>query len=178
MAIGENRLIAAIMAAATVQSRLMADDLAYYYALWLMNRLPPEDVPKLACDALEEGLDSPALRCLAGLQRPTSSDIGELFDDACSQLGIVPASAGATEERLSDEWIRNATQVAKRISNQILDGTLDPVEGWLRLPYREGELGPLSVFFEFADPTGSVQFDDHFCSRLIDAAKRFQSTAQ
>jgi hypothetical protein len=156
----------------------MADALAYCYALWRMNQLPPEDVPKLACEALEQGLDSPALRCLAGLQRPTSSEIGKLFDDACSQLGIVPASASAIAERLNDEWIWNATQVAKRISNQILDGTLDPVEGWLRLPYREEELGPLSVFFEFADRTGSVRFDDQFCSRLIDAAKRFQSTAK
>jgi hypothetical protein len=82
------------------------------------------------------------------------------------------------KERLNDEWIWDATQIAKDISNQILNGTLDPVEGWLRLPYREGALGPLSVFFEFADRAGSVRFDDQFRSRLIDAAKKFQSTAK
>lgn len=156
----------------------MADGLAYYYALWRMNRLPPEKVPEIACDALEGGLDSPALRYLAGLVRPTSREIGDAFDEACTQLGIVPASASAVEDRLSEEWIWNAIQVAKQISAQILNGAIDPIEGWLSLPYREGELGPLSVFFEFADRTGSVRFDDKFRSRLIDAAKRFQSNAK
>src|SRR6478609_2917832 len=100
----------------------MADELAYYYALWRMNQLPPENVPGIACDALEKGLDSPALRYLAGLQRPTSRDIGEVFDDACSQLGIVPASANAVEQRQENEWIWNATQIAKWVSFQIVNG--------------------------------------------------------
>ena len=68
----------------------MADELAYYYALWRMGQLRPEDVPNIACDALERGLDSPALRYLAGLERPTSGNIGKTFDEACSQLGITP----------------------------------------------------------------------------------------
>jgi hypothetical protein len=157
---------------------IMSDEIAYYYALWRMNQLPSEEVPRIACDALESGLDSPALRYLAGLERPTSREIGGAFDDACSQLGIVPVSAGAVEKRQSDTWIWDATQIAKHISAQILNGTLDPAEGWLRLPYREGELGPLSVFFEFADRCGNVRFDDHFRSKLIQAAKLFQSTAK
>jgi len=153
----------------------MAEDLAYYYALWRMKQLPPEKVPGIACDALENGLDGPALRYLAGLDRPTSREIDGTFDEACSELGIVPLSASAVEERLSNEWIWNATQVAKHISAQILSGSLNPAEGWLRLPYREGELGPLSVFFEFASRLGNVTFDDRFRSKLIEAIERFQS---
>jgi len=156
----------------------IADDFAYHYALWRMNQLPPEKVPQVACEALESGLDSPALRYLAGLDRPTSREIGGAFDDACSQLGILPATASTVEERLSDTWIWSATQIAKHISVQILNGTLDPVEGWLSLPYREGELGPLSVFFEFADRLGNVTFDDRFRSKLIEAARRFRSIAK
>jgi hypothetical protein len=140
-----------------------------------MNQLSPEKVPAIACDALEAGLDSPALRYLAGLDRPTSTEIGRAFDDACSQLGVAPAATHVVEEHLKDIWIWNATQIAKHISAQILDGTLDPVAGWLSLPYREGELGPLSVFFEFADRLGRVSFDEQFRAQLINATKRFQS---
>ena len=125
-----------------------------------MGRLWPEDVPNVASDALERGLDSPGLRYLAGLQRPTSRDIGNAFDETCSQLGIAPAT------------IWNATQIARRISDQILNGTLDPVEGWYQLP---GDIGPLSVFFEFADRWGSMSFDEQFRARMIGAAMRFQS---
>ena len=156
---------------------MAANDIAYYYALWKMNQLPSEELPKIACDALENGLDSPALRYLAGLERPTSRELGHAFDDACSQLGIVPAFTSTVEEGLSDTWIWQATQIAKRISAQILDGSLNPVEGWLRLPYRDGELGPLSVFFEFADRSSNVRFDDEFRSQLIVAVKRFLSIA-
>ena len=149
----------------------MPDALAYYYALWRMGKLWPEDVPNVACDALERGLDSPALRYLAGLQRPTSRDIGNALDEACSQLGIAPA----TDEAVDQQFIWNATQIARRISDQILNCTLDPVEGWYQLPYRDGDLGPLSVFFEFADRCGDVSFDEQFRARMIDAAKRFQA---
>ena len=152
----------------------MADELAYYYALWRMRQLPPEDVPNVACDALERGLDSPALRFLAGLQRPTSRDIGKAFDEACSQLGIAPATDEAVKQGKDSEWIWNATQIARRVSTQILNGTLDPVEGWFQLPYREGDLGPLSVFFEFADRCGDVRFDEQFRAPMIAAAERFQ----
>jgi len=146
----------------------MADELAYYYALWRMGQLRPEDVPNIACDALERGLDSPALRYLAGLQRPTSREIGKTFDEACSQLGIAPAADEAVEQKR----IWNATQIARRISAQILNGTLDPVEGWYQLP---GDIGPLSVFVEFAERCRNVSFDEQFRARMIDAAMRFQS---
>jgi hypothetical protein len=155
----------------------MSGDLSYYYALWQRGELPSEDVPRIARAALQEGLDSPALRRLAGFDRPTSWEIARTFDDACSQLGIVPAPAAEIDKRKSEAWLRDAVQIAKRISTEILNGTVDPAEGWLRLPYREDELGSLSVFFEFADPLGPVQFDDKFRSRVIEAAKRFQATA-
>jgi len=157
---------------------MMSDEIAYQYALWKMGRLSPEEVPRIACDALESGLDSPALRYLAGLDRPTSREIGSAFDDACSQLGILPAPATVVEKREGDAWILNAMKIATHISSQILNGTLDPAEGWLRLPYREGDLGPLAVFFEFAERLGSVRFDEHFRSKLIEAAKQFQSLAK
>jgi hypothetical protein len=120
------------------------------------------------------GLDSPALRYLAGLQRPTSRDIGKALDEACSQLGIAPA----TDEAVEQKWIWNAAQIARRISAQILNGTLDPIEGWYQLPYRDGDLGPLSVFFEFADRCGNVSFDEQFRARMIDAAMRFQCSSR
>jgi hypothetical protein len=105
-------------------------------------------------------------------------EIRRAFDDACSELGIIPASTAEVDRRKSVAWLRDAIQRAKLISTEILDGKVDPAEGWLRLPYRAAELGPLSVFFEFADPNESVQFSDEFRSRVIEAAKRFQAGAE
>lgn len=151
----------------------MTFDFAYYLALWRLKKLPPERVPDIATEALVSGLDSPALRQLAGLIRPTSADVGQLVDRAAVETGVVPASDEAVNSRLSDEWLQNAIPVARQIASQMLSGQLDVAEGWLSLPYRDSDLGPLTVFFEHEAPESSVAFDEAFRSRVLAASERF-----
>jgi hypothetical protein len=50
-------------------------DLESAAAFWVLQLLPNADLPRIAVDALERGIDSPALRILAGERDP---DVGEL----------------------------------------------------------------------------------------------------
>lgn len=151
----------------------MKGDLAFYYALWRIGKLPPERVPDVACDALQEGMDNPALRYLAGLTKPTSADVGTSFDDACRQLGVIPTVQGDVEAEFRN-WLEEMIPIASMIAKQILNGTVDPAEGWLSIPWRDNQpLGPLAVFFTFADREGSVSFDDDFRRHLNAACRQF-----
>ena len=151
----------------------MKGTISYYWALWRMGKLPPELVPDVACDALEGGMDNPLLRELAGLVRPTRRDLGTRFDDACRQLGVIPD----TEEYVGaefKEWLQTALPVAQMLARKILEGTIDPVEAWLNLPWRNDQpLGPIGIFFEFASPDSAVPFDGEFHKHLFSACERF-----
>lgn len=158
----------------------MKRTLAVNYALWRTGRLPPERIPDVACDALEQGLDHPALRYLAGLSKPTSADIGSRFDDACRQLGTIPTAPAEIEALEFRSWLEEAIPIASSRAQQILDGDVDPAEAWLNIPWRDGQpLGPLAVFFTFAHPEDNViSFDDTFRRRLNAACKEFLAAVQ
>jgi hypothetical protein len=137
-----------------------------------MGKLPPERIPDVACDTLQEGMDNPLLRQLAGLERPTRRELGTKFDDACQQLGVIPD----TEEYVGAEfkaWLQTALPIAHTLAKDILGGTIDPVRGRLNLPWRNDQpLGPIGVYFEFASPDGMVSFDE-FHKHLVSACERF-----
>jgi hypothetical protein len=147
--------------------------ISYYWALWRMGKLRPERIPDVACDALQDGMDNSLLRELAGLKMPTRRDIGTKFDDACSQLGIIPDSeADVTAEFKA--WLQTAVPVAHVLAREVLEGTIDPVEAWLNLPWRNDQpLGPIGIFFEFDNPAGIVSFDEEFHTRLRSACDKF-----
>ena len=56
-------------------------------AKWVLGLLTSEELPKIAMDALQNGLDTPALRQLAGELRPIMADVGPLFKKVLVQLG-------------------------------------------------------------------------------------------
>jgi hypothetical protein len=56
-------------------------------ALWQTGRLYPEQVPALAVELLAGGADSPALRELAGMHRPTRAEVEPVMDRALLALG-------------------------------------------------------------------------------------------
>jgi hypothetical protein len=64
-------------------------------ARWELCRIPGEELPSVAAEALMEGNDTPSLRLLAGEFRPTLVDAGPLFEAALSELGIVLPDAEA-----------------------------------------------------------------------------------
>jgi len=90
-----------------------------------------------------------------------------------AEIGGTPLSEGEVQSRMQDEWLENAIPVARLVASQILDGKLDIAEGWLSLPYRDTNLGPLKIFFEHDLPDSSVAFDGSFRARVLAAAQRF-----
>ena len=99
-------------------------------ARWVLNVLPPEDVPKVATDALVHGCKAMSVAVLAGLERPASADIEEVLPalleelrvslpersnalkihvDAVARdivLGVMTPSAGASQIR----WVSSADE--------------------------------------------------------------------
>lgn len=152
---------------------MLKSDLAYYFALWRLGKIPPEKLPTIAVEALESGFDSTSLRKLAGLQAPTTADIGDLAEAVSTEIGFAPCSSKELPSRQDDEWLKNAVPIARRIANDILEDRTDIANAWLSLPYREKALGPLQVFSEGLDPTSSVNFDEAFRDKIKFAAKSF-----
>ena len=57
-------------------------------ARWVLNELPPEDVPMVATEALVHGCNAMSVAVLAGLQRPTSADIEEELPALLEELRV------------------------------------------------------------------------------------------
>jgi hypothetical protein len=89
-----------------------------FVAKWYCSRVGPEDMPGFAADALEAGYDGPALRRLAGLMKPTSREVDNLFQSALREIGTKIQSKEQAVFALSRITAAN-----------IVDGRLDPIEG-------------------------------------------------
>src|SRR3974390_3194006 len=75
------------------------------------------DMPSIACDALEAGLDGPAIRRLAALESPTFFEVREILPRAMLEMGLVQVSSGVAAIRL-----------AKKRANEILERGEDPLK--------------------------------------------------
>jgi hypothetical protein len=90
-----------------------------FVAKWYCSKVGPEDMPLFAADALEAGYDGPALRRLAGLIRPTSRDVGDLFRDALREIGKVKIQSKE----------QAVFSLSRETAADILQGRVDPVRG-------------------------------------------------
>ena len=90
-----------------------------FVAKWYCSLLYPEEMPQFAADSLEAGYDGPALRRLAGMVKPTSTDIGDLFSQSLTEIGTVT--------------VQNAEQaaivLARMTARDIIEGRIDPLKG-------------------------------------------------
>jgi hypothetical protein len=107
-----------------------------------------EDLPEIATDALVRGLDSPALRVLAGQSRDDVRDSADLFRVALGELGIdLPDPDSA-------QWL-----LARRTAAGIVAGRISPARGatelWLAYP-KVRDNGDLRIFVGLAS-----MLDDH-----------------
>src|SRR5437867_2729085 len=83
-----------------------------------LGLLRSAELPRVAMEALAQGLDSPALRRLAGELKPTASECEPQFRQALSQLSIpLPTREAA---RLI---------VARYYAMQIVNGLISPYRG-------------------------------------------------
>jgi len=66
----------------------MAFDPKISEAKLALNLISSVDMPKLAWDALEAGLDGPAIRRLAALEFPTAFQVREVLPDAMEEMQL------------------------------------------------------------------------------------------
>jgi hypothetical protein len=115
-----------------------------FVAKWYCSKVGPEDMPRFAADALEADFDGPALRRLAGLMRPTSSDVGDLFEQALREIGTV------TVQSKQQAMVFESRQIVLGI----VEGRIEPVYAAdilatyaMKLEYPDFLVG----FFQLAD---------------------------
>jgi hypothetical protein len=82
-----------------------------------LHRIGTTDMPKLAWDALEAGLDGPATRRLAALHFPTIFELRQILPALMREWSMIELSP---EEA--------AVRLAKLRARQILQGNADPLK--------------------------------------------------
>lgn len=87
-------------------------------ARWVLGRLAPEDVPRLAVEALERGCGSPAVAVLAGAHDPTRADIEDELPAVLRDLGRSRPSELQALKTLVDDC-----------AARIIEGDVEPVAG-------------------------------------------------
>jgi hypothetical protein len=69
-------------------------------ARWVLGGIEPEQLVAIAVSALEQGFDGTALQQLAGLSRPTLSDLGTLPERVFAAMGLKPINQDEAVARL------------------------------------------------------------------------------
>jgi hypothetical protein len=101
------------------------------------------DMPSIAWDALEAGLDTPATRRLAALERPTFFEVREILPRVMQELELSHISLGEAALRL-----------AKQIAQEVLRSGDDPLQHlrdfeslWIRSKYA-AEISGLGTLYD------------------------------
>jgi hypothetical protein len=142
-------------------------------AAWRMavGQLASEDLPELATEALVRGLDSLALRELAGQAPDDVRDSADLFRVALAELGIeLPDSETA-------EW-----RLARRVASEIVAGTISGGRGANKLwgtYLRVRENGDLRIFVGLASMLDDYPDDvEEIEADIVVAAREFLSRSE
>jgi hypothetical protein len=141
-------------------------------AKWYLGELSGEDMPGIACQALELGRDGKNLRYLAGLSGPARRDILEIVDGAMHELGVQTPIT----KRDAALWM------ARRLAGEILEGCIEPYGGacriWLSYSFNASELehwSNLATNYEVAAETGELEKAKQ---QIVQAARNLFSTAK
>lgn len=96
-----------------------------------LNLIASADMPRIAWDALEAGLDGPGIRRLAALEKPTFFEVNDVLAPAMSEMGLRTLTTGQA-----------ALRIAKRRVSEILTRGEDPIAHlkelqalWIRAGY-------------------------------------------
>jgi hypothetical protein len=81
-----------------------------------LNLIASVDMPRIAWDALEAGLDGPSIRRLAALERPTFFEVREVLPRVSEEMGLSRLSTGEAALRL-----------ARQRASEILESGDDPL---------------------------------------------------
>ncbi|MFZ0736261.1 MAG: hypothetical protein WCA98_16550 [Candidatus Acidiferrales bacterium] len=122
-----------------------------------LDLITSDEMPKLAWDALESGLDGPAIRRLAALVRPTWFQVEEVRANAIREMKLSTLTIGDA-----------ACRLARRRAQEILQSGEDPLrctrdleQLWIKAQYpREMSiLGTLDDEVSIARSMGSSEVD-------------------
>jgi hypothetical protein len=123
-------------------------------ARWYLGEISPDEMPGIACEALELGHDGKNLRYLAGLRNPARRDLQEVVDGALRELGL--------QEPISKQ--NAALWMAGRVAREIIEGHIEPYDGacriWLSYSAEVPELehwSTLAINYEAAAETGKLE---------------------
>jgi hypothetical protein len=125
-----------------VAFRVIKMELSRIAEMYALGKVPIDDLPAAAIEALEAGLDSPTLRQLAGADGADAETIRNLFSKSLGELGIPipsPSEAGLA--------------FARHIAGEIVRGVLAPYDGAKQIWHiytRFPELGRLRIFVGMA----------------------------
>jgi len=86
-------------------------------ALYTIGGLPGEQLPSIAMELLESGNDTPAIRMLAGIDRPTLRDAGEIFESVLLELGRKKLSKNEAA------WV-----LARDLARRVISEKIEPRE--------------------------------------------------
>jgi len=108
-----------------------------------LKLIPSSDMPSIAWDALEAGLDGPAIRRLAALDQPTWFEINEVLPNAMREMGLSSITA---REGASRYAARRASEILQS-SADVLKFTQEFEQLWIATGY-ENEIVQLGVLHE------------------------------
>jgi hypothetical protein len=134
-----------------------------------LESIASADMPSIAWDALEAGLDTPAIRRLAALERPTYFEVREILPRVMQELEVSQIPQGEAALRL-----------AKQIAQDILKSGGDPLQHlrdfeslWVRSNYA-AEICSLGTLYDdvwIAESTG--QSEKEIREWVIEHLKKF-----
>ncbi len=118
-----------------------------------LGRISPENMSKVAWDALEAGYDGPATRRMAAFENPTGFETDKILAAFMSETGLESVSKREAAVRMAYETVR-----------EILDGRKDP-SPYFHFFYKlwvESDLVPdLQVIGNFDDAHSWLDAKEH-----------------
>lgn len=139
-----------------------------YAALYKLEMLGGEELPRIAMKWIEDGVESQALIELAWERSPTLGDAAPLFEAGLRDIGVaVPDKP------------RALLLLANIYCKQILSGAISPFSGanniWQRVCMDDDAPEIAYEFVTYADAIqndGSPKSVEYFNQEIVDAAKR------
>lgn len=79
----------------------MSFDPRFVEAQLALNRISSTDLPRIAWEAIEAGLNGPAIRRLAALDAPTFFELREILPAAMNEMHLIKLDKGEAALRLA-----------------------------------------------------------------------------
>jgi len=120
------------------------------YSLYKFKKLYPENIPSLALELIEKGVENEYLIELAGLSKPSASEIGDLFEKAFNNIVAKDI---------------DLNKMALIFAQAILDKELDPYKGASLIGKISEELENRDDLWQFKCKV--IEYDDYEQDKTI-----------